>query len=71
MLAPPPSITISCPHCRHNLAKISVSSRTIVTVTCVKCDYVWCADMDAMTRAERKQAQIAILTRDRQDVAGS
>lgn len=60
----PKSITVTCPHCQHDLAQISVSSRTVITVTCMQCKYVWCADMDAMTESERVDAQIAILTRE-------
>ena len=64
------TLTVSCPHCQHDLAKISVSSRTVVTVTCVRCDHVWCADVDAMTNAARVEAQIAILNREPQDFSG-
>lgn len=59
-----PTLTVTCPHCQHDLARISVSSRTVITVTCVQCSYVWCADMDAMTDAGRAEAQVAILTRE-------
>ena len=64
-------ITVSCPHCRSDLAKVSVSSRTVITVTCVLCNYVWCADMDAMTDADRTEAQIAILTREREEFSSN
>lgn len=59
-----PTLTVTCPHCRHTLGRISVSSRTVVTVTCAHCEHVWCADMDAMTRSERADAQLAILARE-------
>jgi len=61
------SVTITCPHCQHDLAKLFVSSRSIVTVTCLRCDYVWAVKLDGMSPDARTAAQVAILQRDQSD----
>ena len=60
-------VTITCPNCQHDLAKLIVSSRTIVTVTCLQCDYVWATELDGMSKDARTAAQVAILQRDQSD----
>jgi len=59
-----PLIPLTCPHCQHDAARLTVSSQTILTVTCIHCAYTWAEERDSLPGPLRVAAQIAMLDRD-------
>jgi Zn ribbon nucleic-acid-binding protein len=66
MPADEPTLPVVCPHCQHDLAKLTVRSLTILTVTCARCGYTWSSELATMPEPVRVAAQIIALERDMQ-----
>jgi len=58
------SLAMTCPHCQHDLARLTVRSVTILTVTCGRCGYMWAVELTSMPEPERMAAEAVALERD-------
>jgi hypothetical protein len=48
-------LLIRCPSCGHDQARLFVSSATVVTVKCARCEFPWSVDVTSMPDGLRKQ----------------
>lgn len=54
-------IPVACPRCHHDTATMTLSSASVVSVKCVKCQHHWSLDVVEMSARVRKAVQIAML----------
>ena len=59
-LTPIPAV---CPRCHHDVATLTLSSASVVSVACAKCHHDWSIGLDEMPGPVRKAVQIAMLNR--------
>ena len=54
-------LPITCPHCQHELARLTICSLSILTVTCANCAYLWAVELASIPEPVRAAAQIRVL----------
>ena len=59
------SLAVPCPHCQHELAKLTVRSATILTVTCARCGYMWAVELTSVPEPVQAAAENIGMERDR------
>jgi hypothetical protein len=50
-----PTVPIPCPKCDHTPARLAVSSATVLSLLCDRCDYSWSIDIRTLPAAVRMQ----------------
>jgi len=57
-MSPDSQLPVSCPHCQNDLARLTVRSLTILTVTCANCGHTWAVELATMPELVRDAAQV-------------
>ena len=56
-----PSLPIHCPHCDHKEGMLTISSLTVMTLTCAECHHMWATDVHDLSPVLRQKLADALL----------